>query len=165
MDPTQKPNASAPDPSSILWAHQLRLDIVSLAGSVNILHGDHAKTIKILTDLGEAIDLLFARIRTLELQRDTDKLPLAQKDAKLMELTNSRNEDLAKFKDMFNELRATLEKTELVNQMLQGRIESLERSSSAHNELKFVRKENKNNRVASSGENRRSIVVFVVKWA
>ncbi|KAJ0426082.1 hypothetical protein BJY00DRAFT_124459 [Aspergillus carlsbadensis] len=115
-------------PSSILWAHQLRRDIVLLAELIKRLQGDHATTAKILGDLGETVDGLLARVCTLELPRDTDKLILTQQGTKLEELANSLTEQLAKYKNMLGDIRATLEKTESANQMLQGRVEILERS-------------------------------------
>ncbi|KAL3464442.1 hypothetical protein BJX64DRAFT_97157 [Aspergillus heterothallicus] len=128
MDLPQTPNSYAADPTSILWAHQLRLDIVNLTSSFKILQEDHARTIKTLTDLGEAVDLLLGRIHTLEQQRESDKLLATQKDAKLMELADSHNEEFVRYSDMLDHLRIKLDKTESVNQMLQGRIEFLEQS-------------------------------------
>jgi chromosome segregation ATPase len=157
-DPSETPATPAPfafHPPSILWAHQLRRDIVVLTELIKELQGDHATTTKILTDLGETVDLLLARIRTLELQHDTDKLILARHDTKLEELANSHTEQLAKYKNMLDGIRATLEKTESVNQTLQGRVEILEQSS-------WVRQENTTSeQAASAGENRLHVAVFV----
>ncbi|KAL2860637.1 hypothetical protein BJX68DRAFT_89702 [Aspergillus pseudodeflectus] len=132
LDPRDPSNTTTPyasHPSSILWAHQLRRDIVVLTELIKELQNDHATTTKILTDLGETVDLLLARIRTLELQRDTDKLILAQQDTKLEELADLHTEQLAKYKTMFDDIRATLEKAESANKMLLGKVEILERST------------------------------------
>jgi chromosome segregation ATPase len=154
IDPSETPAPFAFHPPSILWAHQLRRDIVVLTELIKELQGDHATTTKILTDLGETVDLLLARIRTLELQRDTDKLILTQQDTKLEELANSHTEQLAKYKNMLDDIRATLEKTESANQILQGRVEILEQSS-------CVRQENMaSEQAASAGENTLLVAVF-----
>ncbi|KAL2854865.1 hypothetical protein BJY01DRAFT_204971 [Aspergillus pseudoustus] len=163
MDPSQISNPNNPNPSSILWAHQLRADIVKLTGSINNLHSSHASTTKILSDLGETVDRLHARIHALEVQRDANKLSLAQKDARLTELSVSHDEELGSYKEVFDDIRARLGKTELVNQTLQERIEILERPSSAAREKKSVGKVNKRNkRVASSGKKQHVFPAFVI---
>jgi hypothetical protein len=157
LDPRDPSNTTpyASHPSSILWAHQLRRDIVVLTELIKELQNDHATTTKILTDLGETVDLLLARIRTLELQRDTDKLILTQQDTKLEELADLHTEQLAKYKTMFDDIRATPEKAESANKMLLDRVKILERST-------CVRQKNTTSeQVASAGENRLHVAVFV----